>query len=908
MSEPEDDKPGEPPAPSDIRPVSILDEMKKSYLDYAMSVIVSRALPDARDGLKPVHRRILYSMHEQGHTPDKKYVKSARVVGDVIGKYHPHGDQSIYDAMVRMAQDFSLRVPLIDGQGNFGSVDGDPPAAYRYTEARLTRAALAVLADIDMETVDFQPNYDNSEHEPSVLPARFPNLLVNGAGGIAVGMATNIPPHNLGEVVDACVALIDNPALSIDELINIIPGPDFPTGGVILGRQGIRSAYHLGRGSIVMRGRVTIDTIRKDREAIIITEIPYQVNKASMVERIGELAREKKIEGIGELRDESDRDGYRVVIELKRDAVPDVVLNQLYRFTPLQTSFPANMLALDSGRPQTMNLKDLLTIFVAFREQVVTRRTKFLLGKARDRAHILVGLAIAVANIDEMIRVIRTSPDPNTARDTLMSRDWPARDVEAMITLIDDPRHRINDDGTIRLSLEQARAILDLRLQRLTALGRDEISEELDKLAAEIKDYLDILRSRARVQGIVKDELAEVKAQFATPRKTEIIEQEGEVEDEDLIQREDMVVTVSHAGYVKRVPLSAYRAQRRGGKGRAGMQTRDEDFVSRLFVASTHTPVLFFSSRGQVYKEKVWRLPMAAPNARGKALINILPLEQGERITTIMPLPEDESSWGNLDVMFATTGGNVRRNKLSDFVDVRRSGIIAMKLDEGEAIVDVQICTEHDDVLLTAAGGQCIRFPVSDVRVFTGRTSMGVRGIALAEADRLISLAILRHVETTSDERSTYLKMRRAVAGEAAAEEPAEAEGEETSDAFQLSQERYAELSAKEQVVLTVSINGYGKRTSSYEYRTTGRGGKGIVAMSVNNRNGKLVASFPVEDADQIMLVTDKGQLIRCPVADIRVAGRSTQGVIVFDTAEDEHVVSVEHIPEEESGENGNGG
>ncbi|MGY4479120.1 DNA gyrase subunit A [Bradyrhizobium sp. USDA 3364] len=909
MSDNDDHKPGEQPGPSDIRPVSILDEMKKSYLDYAMSVIVSRALPDARDGLKPVHRRILYSMHEQGHTPDKKYVKSARVVGDVIGKYHPHGDQSIYDAMVRMAQDFSLRVPLIDGQGNFGSVDGDPPAAYRYTEARLTKAALAVLADIDMDTVDFQPNYDNSEREPSVLPARFPNLLVNGAGGIAVGMATNIPPHNLGEVVDACVALIDNPALTIDELIDIIPGPDFPTGGIILGRQGIRSAYHLGRGSIVMRGKVTIDTIRKDREAIVITEIPYQVNKASMVERIGELAREKKIEGIGELRDESDRDGYRVVIELKRDAVPDVVLNQLYKFTPLQTNFPANILALDSGRPQTMTLKDLLTIFVAFREQVVTRRTKFLLGKARDRAHILVGLAIAVANIDEMIRVIRTSPDPNTAREALMSRDWPARDVEAMITLIDDPRHRINDDGTLRLSMEQARAILDLRLQRLTALGRDEISEELDKLAAEIADYLDILRSRARVQGIVKTELAEVKQQFATPRKTEIIEQEGEVEDEDLIQREDMVVTVSHAGYVKRVPLSTYRAQRRGGKGRAGMQTRDEDFVSRLFVASTHTPVLFFSSRGQVYKEKVWRLPMAAPNARGKALINILPLEQGERITTIMPLPEDESSWANLDVMFATTGGTVRRNKLSDFVDVRRSGIIAMKLGEGEAIVDVQICTERDDVLLTASGGQCIRFPVTDVRVFTGRTSMGVRGIALAEADKLISLAILRHVETTSDERSAYLKMRRAVAGEAVAEEPVEAEGEETAnDAIQLSQERYAELSAAEQVVLTVSVNGYGKRTSSYEYRTTGRGGKGIVAMSVNNRNGKLVASFPVEDADQIMLVTDKGQLIRCPVADIRVAGRSTQGVIVFDTAEDEHVVSVEHIPEEENGENGNGG
>ncbi len=909
MSDPEDNKPGEPPERSDIRPVSILDEMKRSYLDYAMSVIVARALPDARDGLKPVHRRILYSMYEQGHTPDKKYVKSARVVGDVIGKYHPHGDQSIYDAMVRMAQDFSMRVPLVDGQGNFGSVDGDPPAAYRYTEARLTRSALEVLGDIDKDTVDFQANYDNSEREPSVLPAKFPNLLVNGAGGIAVGMATNIPPHNLGEVIDACVALIDDPALGIDDLINIIPGPDFPTGGIILGRQGIRSAYHLGRGSIVMRGKVTIDTIRKDREAIIVSEIPYQVNKATMVERIAELVREKKIEGISDLRDESDRDGFRVVVELKRDAVADVVLNQLYRFTPLQSNFPANMLALDQGRPQTMNLKDLLTLFVAFREQVITRRTKFLLNKARDRAHILVGLAIAVANIDEIIRVIRTSPDPNTARDTLMSRDWPARDVEAMITLIDDPRHRMSPDGTARLSLEQAKAILELRLQRLTALGREEISEELDKLAVEIADYLEILRSRARVQGIVKAELAEVKTKFATPRRTVIAEQENEVEDEDLIQREDMVVTVSHAGYVKRVPLSTYRAQRRGGKGRAGMQTRDEDFVSRLFVASTHSPVLFFSSRGQVYKEKVWRLPMAAPNARGKALINILRLEQGERITTIMPLPEDESSWGNLDVMFATTGGTVRRNKLSDFVDVRRSGIIAMKLGEGEAIVDVQICTEHDDVLLTAAGGQCIRFPVSDVRVFTGRTSMGVRGIALAENDTLISLAILRHVEATSDERSAYLKMRRAVAGETTAEEPSEAETEEASTAIQLSSDRYVEMSAQEQVVLTVSVNGYGKRTSSYEYRTTGRGGKGIVAMSVNNRNGKLVASFPVEHSDQIMLVTDKGQLIRCPVEDIRIAGRSTQGVIVFDTAEDEHVVSVEHIGDDgENGENGNGG
>jgi DNA gyrase subunit A len=899
-------KPGEPPGPSDIRPVSILDEMKRSYLDYAMSVIVSRALPDARDGLKPVHRRILFAMQENGFEWNKPYRKSARTVGDVIGKYHPHGDQSVYDALVRMAQEFSMRVPLIDGQGNFGSVDGDPPAAMRYTESRLTKIAQTLLDDIDKDTVDYQENYDGSEREPTVLPAKFPNLLVNGAGGIAVGMATNIPPHNLGETIDACIALIDNPALGIDDLISIMPGPDFPTGGIILGRQGIRAAYHLGRGSVMMRGKLVIEEIRKDREAIIISEIPYQVNKATMVERIADLVREKKIDGIADLRDESDRDGFRVVVELKRDAVADVVVNQLYRFTPLQTSFGCNMVALDAGRPLVMNLKDLLTIFIAFREQVVTRRTKFLLNKARDRAHILVGLAIAVANIDEVIRVIRTSPDPNTARETLMARDWPAQDVAAMITLIDDPRHRLAPDGTARLSLEQAKAILELRLQRLTALGRDEISEELDKLAAEIADYLEILRSRARVQTIVKDELRAVKAEFATPRRTVIIEQEGEVEDEDLIQREDMVVTVSHAGYVKRVPLSAYRAQKRGGKGRSGMQTREEDFVSRLFIASTHTPVLFFSSRGQVYKEKVWRLPMAAPNSRGKALINILPLEQGERITTIMPLPEDEKTWAELDVMFATTGGTVRRNKLSDFADVRRSGIIAMKLEEGEAIVDVQICTERDDVLLTGAGGQCIRFPVNDVRVFSGRTSMGVRGIALGGDDKVISLSILHHIEANADERAAYLRRASAVRrGGVEDEAVADQEQEEANGAIELGEQRYVEMSAAEQFVLTISENGYGKRTSSFEYRTTGRGGKGIVAMSVNNRNGKLVASFPVEESDQIMLVTDAGQLIRCPVDGIRIAGRSTQGVIVFDTAEGERVVSVEHIGEE--GENGNG-
>jgi DNA gyrase subunit A len=842
-------------------------------------------------------------MHEQGHTPDKKHVKSARVVGDVIGKYHPHGDQSIYDALVRMAQDFSMRLPLIDGQGNFGSVDGDPPAAYRYTEARLTRSALAVLADIDEDTVDFQANYDGNEKEPVVLPSRFPNLLVNGAGGIAVGMATNIPPHNLGEVIDACVALIDDPALSIDDLMKIVPGPDFPTGGVILGRAGIRAAYHLGRGSIIMRGKVSIETLRGDREAIIVTEIPYQINKATMVERIAELWREKKIEGISALRDESDRDGFRVVIELKREAMPEVVLNQLYRFTALQSSFGANVVALDGGRPMVMNLKDLLTTFVAFREEVVSRRTKFRLNKARDRTHVLVGLAIAVANIDEVIRTIRASKDANEAREALMARDWPAADVAALIELIDDPRHKVSAEGTYRLSEVQARAILDLRLQRLTALGRDEIKDELDKLAAEIADYLEILRSRARIQAIIKQELEQAKNDFATPRRTQIIDQEGEMEDEDLIQREDMVVTVSHAGYVKRVPLSTYRAQRRGGKGRAGMQTRDEDFVTRLFVANTHTPVLFFSSHGRVYKEKVWRLPLAAPQARGKALINILPLEQGENITTIMPLPEDEKTWGELDVMFASTRGTVRRNKLSDFVDVRRSGIIAMKLDEGEGIVNVQICTESDDVLLTASGGQCIRFAVPEVRVFTGRTSMGVRGINLEKDDKVISLSILRHVDATADERAAFLKqwsaIRRAETGEETEPVDPGAEGEEADTGFALSLERYSELDAKQQFVLTVSENGMGKRTSSYNYRTTGRGGKGIAAMSITPKTGSLVASFPVEDSDQIMLVTDKGQLIRTGVDGIRLAGRSTQGVIVFNTADDERVVSVERLSEE---------
>jgi DNA gyrase subunit A len=895
---------GPPDDASDIRPISIIDEMKRSYLDYAMSVIVSRALPDVRDGLKPVHRRILWSMHENNYTPERKYVKSANIVGAVMGQYHPHGDSAIYDALVRMAQPFSMRVMLVDGQGNFGSVDGDPPAAMRYTESRLARAAIPLLDDIEEDTVDFQSNYDDSRHEPVVLPARYPNVLVNGAGGIAVGMATNIPPHNLGEVIDACFAYIANPTIEIDELIQIVPGPDFPTGAMILGRGGIRAAYHTGRGSIIIRSRATIEEIRKDRDAIIVTELPYQVNKASLIERIAELVREKRVEGIADLRDESDRQGMRIVIELKRDAIGDVVLNQLYRHTALQSSFGANLVALNGGRPETLNLKDFIAAFVDFREVVVSRRTRFRLNKARDRAHVLVGLGIAVANIDEVIHLIRTAPDPNAARERLMARDWPAKDMAPLLLLIDDPRHRMGEGETYRLSEEQARAILDLRLQRLTALGRDEIAGELEKIAEEIRDFLDILASRERIYGIVQSELQAVRDAFATPRRTEIIEADSDFEDEDLIAREDMVVTCSHAGYIKRVPLSTYRAQKRGGKGRSGMQTRDEDFVSRLFVASTHTPILFFSSKGQVYKEKVWRLPIAAPNARGKALVNMLPLEADERITTIMPLPEDEAAWDALDVMFATETGNVRRNKLSDFVQVNRNGKIAMKLDPGDHIVDVATCSEADDVLLTTALGQCIRFSVDEVRVFKGRDSTGVRGINLASGDKVIGMSILRHVEASADERAAYLKMRRALEGETGLEEGAEAE--EGSEAASISNERYIAMGAAEQFVLTISENGYGKRTSSYEYRITGRGGKGIVAMVVNRRNGNLIASFPVEESDQIMLVTDGGQLIRCPVDGIRIAGRGTQGVIVFDTAEDEKVVSVERVSEPE-GEDGEG-
>jgi len=897
-----------PADPSDIKPVSITDEMRRSYLDYAMSVIVSRALPDVRDGLKPVHRRILYAMQEAGYDWNKSYKKSSRIVGDVMGKYHPHGDQAIYDALVRMAQDFSLRLPLIDGQGNFGSIDGDPPAAMRYTESRLAKVAHSLLEDIDKDTVDFQDNYDNSESEPTVLPARFPNLLVNGSGGIAVGMATNIPPHNLGEVVDAAIAFMEDPSIEIERLMEIVPGPDFPTGGIILGRAGIHSAYTTGRGSIIMRGKVHTETVRKEREALVITEVPYQVNKAAMIEKIAEMVRDKRIEGIADIRDESDREGLRVVIEIKRDAMPDVVLNQLYRYSALQTSFGANVVALNGGKPEQLTLIDMLRAFIAFREEVVSRRTKFLLAKARDRAHVLVGLAIAVANIDEVIHLIRTAPDPATARESLMSRAWPAKDMGPLIALIADPRHGLSEDGTYRLSEEQARAILDLRLQRLTALGRDEIADELTRLGEAITDYLDILRSRARIQSIIRDEMLAVKEEFGTPRRTEITDYASDFDDEDFIQREDMVVTVTHTGYIKRVPLSTYRAQRRGGKGRSGMSMKEEDFVNRLFVASTHTPVLFFSSRGMVYKMKVWRLPLAAPQARGKALVNLLPLQTDEWITSILPLPEDEDSWGELDVMFATNRGTTRRNKLSDFVQVNRNGKIAMKLDEGDAIVGVDTCSENDDVMLTTAAGQCIRFRTTDVRVFKGRDSTGVRGINLTDGDTVISMTILHHFEATPAERTEYLKRSRLVRGEVDQPDASDDE-EDNGTGTELSQERYAEMSAAEQFVLTVSENGYGKRTSSYEYRVTGRGGKGIVAMVVNDRNGPLIASFPVEGHDQIMLVTDGGQLIRCPIEDIRIAGRNTQGVIVFRTDSDERVVSVQRVSEadDDEGEDGEG-
>jgi len=904
-----------PPSAPDITAVTIEDEMKRSYLDYAMSVIVARALPDVRDGLKPVHRRILYSMKVNGNEWNRGYRKSARIVGDVIGKYHPHGELAIYDAMVRMAQDFAMRLRLIDGQGNFGSMDGDSPAAYRYTEARLARVADALLDDLDNDTVDFQPNYDDTESEPKVLPAGFPNLLVNGAQGIAVGMATNIPPHNLGEVIDACCAYLDNPAIIVEELMEHVPAPDFPTGGIIMGRAGTHAAYKTGRGAVILRGKTHVEEVRKDREAIVCTEIPYQVNKAKLIERIAETVRDKLIEGISELRDESDREGVRVVIELKRDAEPDIVLNQLYRHTALQTSFGVNMLALNGGRPELLTLRDVIAAFVAFREQVITRRTSHLLAKARERAHILLGLLIAVANLDEVIALIRNAPDPATARADLVVRPWPADDVAPLLALVGEPGREVAEDGSYGLSDEQARAILDLRLQRLTGLERDKIAEELRGLISEIAGYLEILRSRGRLIEVLRAELLAIRERFATPRRTAIEDVEFEADIEALIQREAMVVTVSHAGYIKRVPLSTYRAQRRGGRGRAGMAIREEDFLNQVFVASTHAPVLFFTSTGRVYKLKVHRLPAGTPQSRGRPMINLLPsLASGETISTVMPLPEDEESWADLAVMFATANGYVRRNALSDFGNVMANGKIAMKFegeDADDRLIAVATCTDAHDVLLATRNGKSIRFPVGDVRVFAGRSSVGVRGIRLLGGDQVISLSILRHEEIALDERNAYLSLaakRRRQAdeeSETVAEtpfEPEEAEGDEGS----ISEETYADLAQREEFVLSVTEKGFGVRSSAYDYRITGRGGQGIDNMDLSRRNDAIVSVFPVGHNDQIMLVTDGGMVIRCPVDDIRIARRRSQGVVIFKVGDGERVVSVARLPED-SDENGEG-
>jgi DNA gyrase subunit A len=898
-----------PPTPpgQSITPVAIEDEMKGSYLDYAMSVIVSRALPDVRDGLKPVHRRILYAMKESGYDWNKVFRKSARIVGDVMGKYHPHGDTAIYDAMVRMAQEFSMRLPLIHGQGNFGSMDGDPPAAMRYTEARLAKSAHALLEDYDKDTVEFQENYDSTSREPVVLPAQFPNLLVNGAGGIAVGMATNIPPHNLGELIDACAALLDNPEMTIDELMELVPGPDFPTGGIILGKSGIRSAYHNGRGSVIMRGLTHIEEAGRDRQAIIVTEVPYQVNKARMLEQIADAVRDKRIEGIAELRDESDRDGVRVVVTLRRDAMHEVVLNQLYRFSPLQSSFGVNMLALDGGQPSMMNLKEILAAFIDFRYEVITRRTIFDLNKARERAHILVGLAIAVANLDAVIALIRRARDPAIARAKLRETPWPAADVAPLVALIDEPGREVVD-GAYSLSGAQARAILELRLHRLTGLERDKIADDLKGVCAEISDYLEILGSKERLRAIFKSELGEIREAFATPRRTVLQESEVEYDLEDLIQREDMVVTVSHKGYIKRVPLSTYRAQRRGGKGRAGMSTREEDFVDQVFVVNTHTPVLFFSSRGIVYKQKVYRLPMGTPQSRGKALVNLLPLQDGETISTLLPLPEDEDSWADLDVMFSTTRGSVRRNKLSDFTNVMANGKIAMKLGEDDSLVGVKTCTEQNDILLATRMGKCIRFPVEDVRVFQGRNSTGNRGIRLMEGDEVISMSILGHADFATEERDAYLRIaaaRRRGNGNGNGND----NGEVDNGGVAISEVRAGELEGGEQFILTIADSGYGKRSSAYEYRITRRGGKGIELMSLGGADNRVVAAFPVTGGDQIMLVTDGGKLIRCPVEGIRIAGRSTRGVTLFRVAKNERVVSVARLIDVgDNGEDGNGG
>ncbi len=882
--------------------IALEEEMKQSYLDYAMSVIVSRALPDVRDGLKPVHRRILFAMREGGYSSDKAYKKSARVVGDVMGKYHPHGDQAIYDAMVRMAQPWSLRLPLIDGQGNFGSMDGDSPAAMRYTEARLAKSAEAVLEDIDKDTVDFHPNYDESMKEPDVLPSRVPNLLVNGAGGIAVGMATNIPPHNLGEVVDACLAMVDNPEITTDEIMEIIPGPDFPTGGEILGRMGIHSAYHTGNGSVKMRAKTSFEEAGK-RTAIIIHEVPYQVNKGKLLERLGEVAREKIVEDIHEVRDESDRDGVRVVIELKISANEEVVLNQLFKHTALQSNFACNMVALHNGKPQTMLIRDMIKAFVKFREEVITRRTIFELGKARDRAHVLAGLAVAVANIDDVISLIRNAANPAEAREGLLAKKWPAKDIAPLIALIDDPEHSVEDDGTYQMSDVQAKAILELRLHRLTGLERGKIGDELKEITDKIAGYLAILGSREKMLEVLVAELQEIKDKFDTPRRSQIIEGDFDVDMEDLIQREDMVVTITHGGYVKRVPLDTYRAQRRGGKGRSGMSTKDDDFVADLFVASTHTPILFFTSRGIVHKMKVYQLPLGTPQARGKAMVNMLPLEDGENVSVYMRMPEDADVIDRLDIMFATSHGSVRRNKLSDFANIRSNGLIAMKLDEDESLVSVAICAPNEDVLLATKMGKAIRFPVEAIRVFAGRNSTGVRGIKLKDKkDDVISMYILKHMEVTPDERAAYMKAANQVVDGDEDGGGGEIDAEAATADIELSPERFQELLAAEQILLTVTNGGYGKRTSSYEYRTAGRGGQGVANINLTARNGsEVVATFPVTDSHQIMLVSDQGQLIRTPVENIRITGRTSQGVTVFKVRDGESVVSVAWLVEEDS-------
>jgi DNA gyrase subunit A len=900
------DEPGAGPIPPrGLELVSIEQEMRKSYLDYAMSVIVSRALPDARDGLKPVHRRILFAMNESGNTPDKPYRKSARMAGEVMGKYHPHGDSAIYFAAVRMAQDFSMRLPLIDGQGNFGSIDGDMPAAMRYTEMRLANSAMLLLEDIDKDTVDFQPNYDESEQEPLVLPAAFPNLLINGASGIAVGMATNIPSHNPGEILDATLALIANPEITLEELMAIVPGPDFPTAGIILGRSGIRSAFETGRGSITIRARAGIEQIRKDRDAIVVTEIPYQVNKSTLLERIAELVRAKDIEGIADLRDESDREGMRIVIELKRDATGEVVLNQLYRFTNLQTSFGINMLALDRGRPRQMGLKDLLICFVEFREEVILRRARFELNKARDRAHLLVGLATAVANIDEVIAIIRRSPDAATARVALMERDWPAEDVAPLLALIDDVGNHISADNTMRLTEAQARGILELRLARLTGLEREKIQAELTEVAIRIGELLEIIGSRIRRLEVMRDELLAAREKIASPRKSSIENFETDQDDESLIEPGQMVVTLTRDGFIKRTSLETFRAQNRGGRGRSATSTRGDDIVTRSFNAHTHQFVLFFSSGGKAFREKVWRLPEATTTAKGRALINLLPELGRDEITTVLPLPQDESLWENLHLVFATASGGVRRNKLSDFRNVRAAGLIAMKLDEGDRLIGVATCRDGDDVFLATRLGRCIRFQITDdnLRVFSGRDSSGVRGIKLSKDDAVMSLSVLRHVEATPDERAAYLKYASAQRRNGEDEQnESSADAEEPVADISLTEARIAELAAGEEILLTVTDEGFGKRSSAYEYRVTGRGGQGIANITLSaKRNGKAVAgSFQVRPGDDVMLVTDGGRLIRVPVDQVRITGRSVMGVTLVRVDEDEHVTSVFPVVEQE--------